>query len=790
MVWASGQQLQAGKYVIEQVLGQGGFGITYKAHHTMLNTFVVIKTPNESLKYDPEYPKFIKRFREEGQRLEKLSESQHPNIVRVRDLFHEGGTYCLVMDFVQGDSLFNLIQKSGALPTEEAVKYITQIGEALKVVHQAGLVHRDAHPGNIMVQQDGKAVLIDFGIAGETIPKTVSFKVFANPAFAPYEQMRGDRKPSLDIYSLAASLYYAVTGELPEASLNRRLYGMALVSPQEHISSMSDRINQAILTGMELEPENRPQTMQEWLELLADEVVTTWTSGHQLQNGKYTIERDIAQGGFGITYLARDENNRQIVIKTLNERVQRRPDFAKLQQDFLNEAVKLAKCNHPHIVKVKEVFQEKHLWCMAMEYIEGEHLADRVVNRGVLSEVEAVGYIQQIGEALTVVHNSGLLHRDVKPANIIVRAGKPEAVLIDFGIAREFTPNVTKLHTANLSHCFAPIEQYKTVAKRGAYTDVYALAATLYFLVTNRLPHPAITRASGVVLEEPKSINPNISIRVNQAILKGIELEAENRSQTMQEWLDLLSVPKPPPPPPPPPLLPDDLSSDKNVDYRRLANLLKIGEWKEADKETLAVMLEASGRKNEGWMDIESIKNFPSTDLHTIDQLWVKYSNGKFGFSVQKNILENITAAPSIKENIKFGSQIGWYRDKKGWLSGKNLYFHTSMHQGYLPLAIRLGIPLRGCRLYWEYFVCVSLVFSFSCVQLLFYILVGNMFIYGEFFRNLVGQSFSNFIGVIIIILGLVISLFFVLTFIPYAMYDRNVNRTLQAYEIIYSRLK
>jgi serine/threonine protein kinase len=174
MVWTSGQQLQGGKYIIEQVLGQGGFGITYKAHHTMLDASVVIKTPNESLKNDPEYAKFVKRFREEGQRLEKLSENQHPNIVRVRDLFHEDGTYCLVMDFVQGDSLFNLIQKRGTLPTEKAVKYILQIGEALKVVHQAGLVHRDAHPGNIMVQQDGKAVLIDFGIAGETVPKNLS----------------------------------------------------------------------------------------------------------------------------------------------------------------------------------------------------------------------------------------------------------------------------------------------------------------------------------------------------------------------------------------------------------------------------------------------------------------------------------------------------------------------------------------------------------------------------------------------------------------------------------------
>ncbi len=138
----------------------------------------------------------------------------------------------------------------------------------------------------------------------QNIRNLSSSKVFANPAFAPYEQMRGDRKPCVDIYSLAASIYYAVTGKFPEAAINCRLYSMALVSPQEHIPTIRDRLNQAILKGMELEPENRLQTMQEWLELLADEVVTTWTSGYQLQNGKYTIERDIAQGGFGITYLA------------------------------------------------------------------------------------------------------------------------------------------------------------------------------------------------------------------------------------------------------------------------------------------------------------------------------------------------------------------------------------------------------------------------------------------------------------------------------------------------------
>ncbi|MFQ4144962.1 serine/threonine-protein kinase [Chlorogloeopsis sp. ULAP02] len=549
MVWAAGHKLQGDKYIIEQVLGQGGFGITCKARHTFLNNLVVIKTPNESLQNDPEYPKYVKRFIEEGRRLEKLSETQHPNIVRVRDLFHEGGIYCLVMDFVQGESLFNLVQRRGALPTDEAVKCIHQIGEALKVVHQAGLVHRDAHPGNIMVQQDGKAVLIDFGIAGEAVPATVSSKFFANVAFAPYEQMGGGREPRVDVYSLAASLYYAITGQRPVTSLDRKLYSTPLVPPQQYIPSISDDLNQAILKGMELEPQDRPQTMQEWLEMLAPkQVITVWSSGHLLRDGKYTIDRILAQGGFGITYLARHENGTLVVIKTLNEIVQSRPDFAKLQEDFVREALRLAKCSHPHIVRVDDVFQEGQLWCMAMEYIQGRHLADIVVNRGILPEAEALGYIRQIGEALTVVHKQGLLHRDVKPANIIVRADKPEAVLIDFGIAREFSPDLPQLHTANLSHCFAPIEQYLTVAQRGAYTDVYALAATLYFLLTKRLPPPAPLRANGTeLLEPPQRINSSISNRVNRAISRGMKLEAKDRPQSMQEWLELLKEPQPKP---------------------------------------------------------------------------------------------------------------------------------------------------------------------------------------------------------------------------------------------------
>jgi eukaryotic-like serine/threonine-protein kinase len=214
MLWTPGQILKTRPYRIDTILGMGGFGMTYKATHLQLNYQVVLKTPNLSLQNDPEYANFVRRFIREGQILAKFCQNAHPGIVRISDLFEEAGLHCLVMDLIVGQSLFNAVQQQGRLRDTEAVAIIRQIGEALSDVHQAGIVHRDAHPGNIMLRPNGQAVLIDFGLANELMPTIISSRHPHNPAFAPWEQhIEGSGKPTVDIYALAASLYYQYSGQ-------------------------------------------------------------------------------------------------------------------------------------------------------------------------------------------------------------------------------------------------------------------------------------------------------------------------------------------------------------------------------------------------------------------------------------------------------------------------------------------------------------------------------------------------------------------------------------------------
>ncbi|WP_292876995.1 serine/threonine-protein kinase, partial [Nostoc sp. NMS1] len=276
-----------------------------------------------------------------------------------------------------------------------------------------------------------------------------------------------------------------------------------------------------------------------------------WNPGQELFGDRYIIERKLGEGGIGITYLAKNRRGELRVIKTLREQILNHHAWIshqdKLRQDFRDEALRLALCRHPHIVQVENVFDEVNLPCMAMEYIEGEDLGKLITEKGALPEAEALQYIKQIGDALTVVHDRGLLHRDLKPSNIMMRAGKPEAVLIDFGLARQFVSGAVLQHTESVTHGYAPPEQYLPNAERGEYIDVYALAATFYSLLTGQLPMPAPARLQNFTLQAPKELNSSVGDRVNEAIMKGMALNYKFRPQSVQEWLDLLGASPIPP---------------------------------------------------------------------------------------------------------------------------------------------------------------------------------------------------------------------------------------------------
>jgi eukaryotic-like serine/threonine-protein kinase len=263
--------------------------------------------------------------------------------------------------------------------------------------------------------------------------------------------------------------------------------------------------------------------------------------GKTLQKDKYLIEQQLGQGGFGITYKAIHQIlNQPVVIKTIRLTSQKESYLANLRQQFLDEAQRLLKCSHLNIVRFHEFFLEEEVPYIVMDYIPGKSLDTIVLPNNPLPEAIAIDYIRQVGEAVKEVHKNGLLHRDIKPQNLILSEDTQQVVLIDFGIAREFSPGVTQTQTNYYSEGYAPIEQYLPKARRGPASDVYSLAATLYTLLTAQIPISSSLR-NRFPLASPQDLRPDLSIGVSQAVMKGMEIDSKDRPDSVEKWLTLLS---------------------------------------------------------------------------------------------------------------------------------------------------------------------------------------------------------------------------------------------------------
>lgn len=290
-------------------------------------------------------------------------------------------------------------------------------------------------------------------------------------------------------------------------------------------------------------------------------------SGSLLDHDKYRIERILGQGGFGITYLAvdlgleklraikeffpkdycdRDDTTSHITLGTAgaSEFVER------LKKKFIKEARNIANLDqHSGIITIHGVFEENNTAYYVMDYIEGENLSQMVKKSGPLSPEKAVKYILDVGDALDYVHRHHINHLDVKPANIMIRRKDESAILIDFGLAKQY--DTTGLQTSTtptgISHGYAPIEQYNDggVKEFTPQTDVYSLAATLYYLLTGIVP-PNATK----LVEEDLSFPEDFPERLIPVILKAMTSRKSKRHESIKEFCRELK------------------NADKNKDYQ------------------------------------------------------------------------------------------------------------------------------------------------------------------------------------------------------------------------------
>lgn len=272
--------------------------------------------------------------------------------------------------------------------------------------------------------------------------------------------------------------------------------------------------------------------------------------GQQLQGGIYTIESKLREGQFAITYLARRSDGERRIIKVLDPEAlqvletKKKGTQQRLEDQFWIEALALSKCEGlPHVIQMDEPFRDNGIICLPMEYMNGNSLAELPQLR--LSEKLAIRYIRQISESLIVVHQKKLVHCNIKPKNIFLRApdGEQEAVLANFRLVVTFdtpwatTQNVTGTAVDNFS---AP-ELYTLDRPIGSYTDVYSLSATLYYLVTGEAPIEAKYRQkSRDPLQSPQVKNPNLSPDTTKAILKGLAIDLAERPNTVGDWLYIL----------------------------------------------------------------------------------------------------------------------------------------------------------------------------------------------------------------------------------------------------------
>lgn len=404
-----------------------------------------------------------------------------------------------------------------------------------------------------------------------------------------------------------------------------------------------------------------------------------------LLNHRYHLLRRISQGSFGITFLALDEqiaSQPRCVIKQFHFPAQYGRNCQQAVKLFRQEAVRLDELQHPQIPKLLGYFEQGNQLYLVEEWIPGQTLKEELQQNGVFNEQQIQQLLKDLLPVLQFIHDKQIIHRDIKPANIIRRSAVGELVLIDFGIAKHITATAL-LQTGTTIGSPEYIAPEQTRGKALPASDIYSLGVTCIYLLTDISPFDLFDVSCDRWIWRDYLLTGNtISKQLGEVLDQMLQNALSQRYKSATEVLQALnscphtvqqqSI--------------NTLNSEVGVDYHKLRDLLAIQQWQLADQETWVVMCQALSKPIGSYFFMSDIAKLPCEDLQIIDQLWLKYSQGRFGFSVQKHIYESVDS-----DYVRFCSAVGWKLYNSNSPPNWQFPYYQSFPEGNFPSRVWAG---------------------------------------------------------------------------------------------------
>lgn len=559
------------EYEILEVIGKGGMGTVYRARHVYLDEERAIKVIHSRLEGDKD---IAERFIREARILSKL---RHPNLVQI----HEFGTldeedFFMVLEMLRGESVLHRLRRMGTIPIAEAIRIVREAATGLQLAHQRGILHRDISPDNLLLVKDdtGREItkVIDFGIAKPLVEGSQAFTrtntFLGKPEYCSPEQCGVLEEGQLidhrsDIYSLGITFYHMITGKLPFYSPTPQGYFVKHVTDAPKPASsyfatgeFSASLDRVILKALAKKREERYSTMAEFAsELDAVQVVEQSATAEYsttleprsipgLRSGeifarRYLIEAKIGEGGMGAVYKAQDQMLKvPVALKIMTGIVN---DVRTLER-FKREVILARRVAHPNVCRIYDFGESDNTNYVSMQFVEGRSLAEILKKEGTMPPDRGVEIIKQLLRALEEAHRVGVIHRDLKPQNIMVD-NSGSAFIMDFGISISADANrVTQTGALIGTPYYMAPEQFED-RMTDHRADIYSVGVIMYEVFTGKLPFEATTPMAVIMAHlkseflKPSEVVPGFPAPLEDVIQKALEKDVSMRYQNAHELL-------------------------------------------------------------------------------------------------------------------------------------------------------------------------------------------------------------------------------------------------------------